>query len=182
MPDVFAAVEDFDAWFESAGSDDPDLVVKQLHKVLRPFLLRRVKKDVETSLLPKKEINVYVGMTEMQRKWYRSIIERDIDAVNGLMGKKDGKTRLLNILMQLRKCCNHPYLFDGAEPGPPFTTDQHLVDNSGKMIVLDKLLKSMKAKGSRVLIFSQMSRVLDILEDYCFFREYGEPLIREALT
>jgi SNF2 family DNA or RNA helicase len=57
--------------------------VKQLHKVLRPFLLRRVKADVEHSLLPKKEINLYVGMTEMQRKWYRMLLEKDIDAVNG---------------------------------------------------------------------------------------------------
>jgi SWI/SNF-related matrix-associated actin-dependent regulator of chromatin subfamily A member 5 len=124
--------------------------------------------------LTEKEINLFVGLTDMQRKWYKALLEKDIDAVNGAGGKKEGKTRLLNIVMQLRKCCNHPYLFDGAEPGPPFTTDQHLIDNSGKMIILDKLLKTMKAKGSRVLIFSQMSRVLDILEDYCFFREYGE--------
>lgn len=144
--------------------EDQDGVVKQLHKVLRPFLLRRVKIDVEKSLLPKKEINLYVGMTEMQRKWYRSLLEKDIDAVNGMVGKKEGKTRLLNIVMQLRKCCNHPYLFDGAEPGPPYTTDEHLVDNAGKMKVLDKLLRTMKEKGSRVLIFSQMSRVLDLLE------------------
>lgn len=66
-------------------------------------------------------------------------------------------------------------VFDGAEPGPPFTTDQHLVDNAGKMLILDKLLKSMKAKGSRVLIFSQMSRMLDILEDYCQFRGHRKP-------
>lgn len=59
------------------------------------------------------------------------------------------------------------------EPGPPYTTDEHLIENSGKMVILDKLLKSMKAKGSRVLIFSQMSRVLDILEDYCLFRGYS---------
>ncbi|EAL17685.1 hypothetical protein CNBL2000 [Cryptococcus deneoformans B-3501A] len=170
LPDVFSSSEDFDAWFKTKDEADPDAVVKQLHKVLRPFLLRRVKADVEHSLLPKKEINLYVGMTEMQRKWYKSLLEKDIDAVNGMTGKKEGKTRLLNIVMQLRKCCNHPYLFDGAEPGPPFTTDQHLVDNAGKMVILDKLLKSMKAKGSRVLIFSQMSRMLDILEDYCQFR------------
>ncbi|CAH7684062.1 SNF2 family N-terminal domain-domain-containing protein [Phakopsora pachyrhizi] len=159
LPDVFSSSEDFDAWFsrERTGnngdsqSDAENSVVKQLHKVLRPFLLRRVKSDVEKSLLPKKEINVYVGMTEMQRKWYKMILEKDIDA--------------------LRKCCNHPYLFDGAE-SPPFTTDEHLVYNSGKMIILDKLLKTMRAKGSRVLIFSQMSRVLDILEDYCVFRQY----------
>ncbi|KAJ2377751.1 chromatin remodeling complex Adenosinetriphosphatase, partial [Coemansia sp. RSA 2603] len=108
----------------------------------------------------------------MQRTWYRRILERDIAAINGAVGKKEGKTRLLNIVMQLRKCCNHPYLFDGAEPGPPYTTDEHLVYNAGKMVVLDKLLKRLKEQGSRVLIFSQMSRVLDILEDYCQFREY----------
>lgn len=172
LPDVFSQSEDFESWFKGKGDEAQDQVVQQLHKVLRPFLLRRVKADVEKSLLPKKEINVFVGLTDMQRKWYKSILEKDIDAVNGVGSKKEGKTRLLNIVMQLRKCCNHPYLFDGAEPGPPYTTDEHLVFNSGKMIILDKLLKSMKAKGSRVLIFSQMSRLLDILEDYCLFREY----------
>ncbi|KAJ9125389.1 hypothetical protein QFC22_000349 [Naganishia vaughanmartiniae] len=174
LPDVFSSSEDFDNWFKQKGDnpEDQDSVVQQLHKVLRPFLLRRVKADVEHSLLPKKEINLYVGMSEMQRKWYKSLLEKDIDAVNGAAGKREGKTRLLNIVMQLRKCCNHPYLFDGAEPGPPYTTDQHLIDNAGKMIILDKLLKNMKEKGSRVLIFSQMSRVLDILEDYCLFRGY----------
>ena len=140
--------------------------------ILRPFLLRRVKADVEKSLLPKKELNLYVGMSEMQVKWYQKILEKDIDAVNGAGGKRESKTRLLNIVMQLRKCCNHPYLFDGAEPGPPYTTDEHLIFNSGKMIILDKILNRMKEAGSRVLIFSQMSRVLDILEDYCVFREH----------
>ncbi|KAK0553393.1 chromatin remodeling complex Adenosinetriphosphatase [Tilletia horrida] len=175
LPDVFSNSEDFESWFKGKGEENQDTVIQQLHKVLRPFLLRRVKADVEKSLLPKKEINIFVGLTEMQRKWYKSILEKDIDAVNGMVGasgKKEGKTRLLNIVMQLRKCCNHPYLFDGAEPGPPFTTDEHLVYNSGKLVILDKLLKSMFEKGSRVLIFSQMSRVLDILEDYCIFRGY----------
>ena len=78
--------EDFDAWFKTKDDSEPDAIVKQLHKVLRPFLLRRVKADVEHSLLPKKEINLYVGMTEMQRKWYRMLLEKDIDAVNGVLG------------------------------------------------------------------------------------------------
>ncbi|KAJ4469035.1 SNF2 family N-terminal domain-containing protein [Lentinula edodes] len=147
-------------------------VVEALHKILRPFLLRRVKADVEKGLLPKKEINIYVPLTPMQRRWYRSVLEKDIDAVNGLTGKKEGKTRLMNLVMQLRKVTCHPYLFDGAEPGPPYTTDEHLIENSGKMVILDRLLVKMKAKGSRVLIFSQMSRVLDILEDYCLFRGF----------
>ena len=173
IPDVFGDSEVFDEWFEQNNSDqDQEVVVQQLHSVLNPFLLRRIKADVEKSLLPKIETNVYVGMTDMQIKWYKSLLEKDIDAVNGAVGKREGKTRLLNIVMQLRKCCNHPYLFDGAEPGPPYTTDEHLVYNAGKMIVLDKLLKRLKEKGSRVLIFSQMSRLLDILEDYCYFREY----------
>jgi SWI/SNF-related matrix-associated actin-dependent regulator of chromatin subfamily A member 5 len=171
LPDVFGDSEAFDQWFSNQESDQ-DTVVQQLHRVLRPFLLRRVKSDVEKSLLPKQELNLYVPMSEMQRKWYQKILEKDIDAVNGAAGRKESKTRLLNIVMQLRKCCNHPYLFEGAEPGPPYTTDEHLVYNAGKMAILDKLLKRMKEDGSRVLIFSQMSRVLDILEDYCVFREY----------
>jgi len=171
LPDVFGDSAAFDDWFSQQNADS-DAVVQQLHKVLRPFLLRRVKADVEKSLLPKKEINLYVGMSDMQVQWYKKILEKDIDAVNGGAGTKESKTRLLNIVMQLRKCCNHPYLFEGAEPGPPYTTDEHLVTNAAKMVMLDKLLKRMKAKGSRVLIFSQMSRVLDIMEDYSVMRGY----------
>lgn len=132
LPDVFSSSEDFDSWFRLQGGDQ-DKVVKQLQKVLQPFLLRRIKADVEHSLLPKKRQNLYVGMSAMQRKWYKQILEKDIDAVNGAVGNdRTSKTRLLNVVMQLRKCCNHPYLFDGAEPGPPYTTDQHLVDNAGE--------------------------------------------------
>ncbi|TVY55423.1 ISWI chromatin-remodeling complex ATPase ISW2, partial [Lachnellula cervina] len=171
LPDVFGDSEAFDQWFSGQG-EDQDTVVQQLHRVLRPFLLRRVKSDVEKSLLPKKEINLYIGMSDMQINWYKKILEKDIDAVNGAGGKRESKTRLLNIVMQLRKCCNHPYLFEGAEPGPPYTTDEHIVVNAGKMVMLDRLLVRLKKQGSRVLIFSQMSRLLDILEDYCVFREF----------
>jgi len=73
--------------------------------------------------------------------------------------------------MQLRKVCNHPYLFDGAEAGPPYKDGPHIWENSGKMMLLHKLLKKLKERGSRVLIFCQMTRVLDILEDY--FRYIG---------
>ncbi|CCK70892.1 uncharacterized protein KNAG_0F02250 [Huiozyma naganishii CBS 8797] len=174
LPDIFSNSQDFDAWFSSEASEEnKEKIVKQLHTVLQPFLLRRIKSEVETSLLPKQEMNLYVGMSSMQRKWYKQILEKDIDAVNGSNGNKESKTRLLNIVMQLRKCCNHPYLFDGAEPGPPYTTDEHLVFNSAKLKVLDRLLAKWKAEGSRVLIFSQMSRLLDILEDYCFLRSYS---------
>uniref|UniRef100_A0A2I3GEI6 SNF2 related chromatin remodeling ATPase 1 n=1 Tax=Nomascus leucogenys TaxID=61853 RepID=A0A2I3GEI6_NOMLE len=164
LPDVFNSADDFDFWFDTKNClGDQKLVLK-------PFLLRRIKTDVEKSLPPKKEIKIYLGLSKMQREWYTKILMKDIDVLNS-SGKMD-KMRLLNILMQLRKCCNHPYLFDGAEPGPPYTTDEHIVSNSGKMVVLDKLLAKLKEQGSRVLIFSQMTRLLDILEDYCMWRGY----------
>lgn len=81
---------------------------------------------------------------------YTRILMKDIDILNSA-GKMD-KMRLLNILMQLRKCCNHPYLFDGAEPGPPYTTDTHLVINSGKMVALDKLLPKVQEQGGLCLL------------------------------
>uniref|UniRef100_A0A8C7MPC3 SNF2 related chromatin remodeling ATPase 5 n=1 Tax=Oncorhynchus kisutch TaxID=8019 RepID=A0A8C7MPC3_ONCKI len=171
LPDVFNSSEDFDSWFDTNNCLGDQKLVERLHTVLRPFLLRRIKNEVEKSLLPKKEIKMYVGLSKMQREWYTKILMKDIDILNSA-GKMD-KMRLLNVLMQLRKCCNHPYLFDGAEPGPPYTTDLHLAVNSGKMAVLDKLLPKMKAQGSRVLIFSQMTRMLDILEDYCMWRNFG---------
>ncbi|VDN01321.1 unnamed protein product [Thelazia callipaeda] len=170
LPDMFALASDFDSWFTTTGMMGNQDLVSRLHKVLRPFLLRRLKSDVEKTLLPKKEVKVYVGLSKMQREWYTKILMKDIDVVNGA-GKLE-KARIMNILMHLRKCCNHPYLFDGAEPGPPYTTDQHLVDNSGKMVLLDKLLVKLKEQGSRVLIFSSMSRMLDLLEDFCWWRSY----------
>jgi superfamily II DNA or RNA helicase len=157
---------------KASANEEQELLMQQLRKLLQPFLLRRLKADVEHSLKPKKEVNLYVGLSDMQRNWYQKILERDLEAVNGLSKGREGKTRLLNIVMQLRKCANHPYLFDGAEPGPPYTTDSHLYENSGKMLVLDKLLQRLKANGSRVLLFSQMSRMLDIFEDYCAWRGY----------
>lgn len=183
LPDVFTDSEQFDTYFggsasnatDQKGHEDPEQhqeIIKQLHTILSPFLLRRIKAQVEKSLLPKKELNLYVTLSPLQKKLYKKLLEKDLDAVNGLNGKKESKTRLLNIVMQLRKCCNHPYLFDGVEPGPPYTTDEHLVYNSEKLKVLDKMLKKFKKEGSRVLIFSQMSRMLDIMEDFCFFRGY----------
>uniref|UniRef100_A0A8C2JUM6 SWI/SNF related, matrix associated, actin dependent regulator of chromatin, subfamily a, member 5 n=1 Tax=Cyprinus carpio TaxID=7962 RepID=A0A8C2JUM6_CYPCA len=161
LPDVFNSSEDFDSWFDTNNCLGDTKLVERL----------RIKADVEKSLLPKKETKMYIGLSKMQREWYTKILMKDIDILNSA-GKMD-KMRLLNVLMQLRKCCNHPYLFDGAEPGPPYTTDLHLVVNSGKMAVLDKLLPKLKEQGSRVLIFSQMTRMLDILEDYCMWRNYN---------
>ncbi|XP_052078522.1 chromatin-remodeling complex ATPase chain isw-1-like isoform X2 [Mytilus californianus] len=170
LPDVFNSSEDFDTWFSSEGCLCDGELVKRLHDVLRPFLLRRIKADVEKGLLPKKETYIYVGLSALQREWYTKILLKDINIVNGC--GENNKMRLLNILMQLRKCTNHAYLFEGAEPGPPFTTDLHLVDSCGKMSVLHKLLPKLQKEGHRVLLFCQMTRMMDILEDYVFWQGY----------
>ena len=109
-------------------SRSTDPIKKNVLQVLRPFLLRRLKSDVEKGLPPKKETILKIGMSEMQKKYYAALLQKDIEAVNG----GADRSRLLNIVMQLRKCCNHPYLFQGAEPGPPFFTGEHLVDNAGQ--------------------------------------------------
>lgn len=83
LPDIFSSAADFDAWFTTEQGGNQEKVVTQLHKVLRHFLLRRIKSDVEKSLLPKKRIDLYVGMSSMQRKWYKKLLEKDISAVNG---------------------------------------------------------------------------------------------------
>ncbi|WVZ13083.1 hypothetical protein V8G54_017613 [Vigna mungo] len=168
LPEIFSSAETFDEWFQISGENDEQEVVQQLHKVLRPFLLRRLKSDVEKGLPPKKETILKVGMSQMQKQYYKALLQKDLEVVNAGGERK----RLLNIAMQLRKCCNHPYLFQGAEPGPPFTTGDHLITNAGKMVLLDKLLPKLKERDSRVLIFSQMTRLLDILEDYLMFRGY----------
>ncbi|XP_047950940.1 ISWI chromatin-remodeling complex ATPase CHR11 isoform X1 [Salvia hispanica] len=168
LPEIFSSAETFDKWFQISGENDEHEVVQQLHKVLRPFLLRRLKSDVEKGLPPKKETILKVGMSQMQKQYYKALLQKDLEVVNAGGERK----RLLNIAMQLRKCCNHPYLFQGAEPGPPYSTGEHLIENAGKMVLLDKLLPKLKERDSRVLIFSQMTRLLDILEDYLMFRGY----------
>lgn len=117
MPEIFGDAEQFDAWFSLTDEAGKENVIKKLHTVLRPFMLRRVKKDVAKSLPPKKETKLYIGLSKMQQEWYVSVLRKDSHELNKLGGPD--KSRLHNVLMQLRKVCNHPYLFDGAETGPP---------------------------------------------------------------
>ena len=116
VPDVFASSEQFDEWFnlDIDDNDEKNRLISQLHKILRPFMLRRMKKEVEKSLPPKHETILFTGMSAMQKKLYRDILIRDIDALQGKPGTGN-RTAILNIVMQLRKCAGHPYLFPGVE-------------------------------------------------------------------
>jgi len=93
--------DEFDEWFSMGGTEARENVVKKLHTVLRPFMLRRVKKDVEKDLPPKIETKLYIGMSEMQRAWYTKILSKDAHSLNALGGPD--RVKLLNVLMQLRK-------------------------------------------------------------------------------
>lgn len=166
VPEIFRDAEVFENYVTAADKEEES--IEKLRSVLQLFFLRREKIDVEHSLMAKKQINLYAPLTDMQRRWYKSILKKDMSEIEATGA---AKASLLNVIMQLKKCCNHPYLFEGAEP-EPFETGEHLVQNSGKMILLDKLLQSLRQKGSRVLVFSQMARMIDILEDYAVLREY----------
>ncbi|CAM9610522.1 unnamed protein product, partial [Ascophyllum nodosum] len=175
LPDVFSSSEQFDQWFnlEIEDKEAKEQIIHQLHRILRPFMLRRLKAEVEKSLPPKTETILYVGLSTKQKDLYRNVLLRDIDMVNGTGGGGSaGRTVILNIVMQLRKCCNHPYLFAGVEDRKLDPLGDHLIFNCGKMVLLDKLLNKLYAKGHRVLIFTQMTRMLDIFEDFCVMRRY----------
>ncbi|XP_077440207.1 chromodomain-helicase-DNA-binding protein 1-like isoform X2 [Vanacampus margaritifer] len=141
----------------------------ELQSVLEPFLLRRVKSEVAMDLPKKTEVVVYHGMSALQKKYYKALLMKDAEA---FAGHQSNKTRLLNILIQLRKCVDHPYLFDGVEP-EPFEMGEHLIEASGKLCLLDSMLAYLQQGGHRVLLFFQMTRMLDILQDYMEFRGYS---------
>ena len=170
LPELFADSEDFDSLFKG-GEGQPEHseehnmeTLKKLHQILKHFLLRRTKTEVETKLPPKKEIHIKMGLTEIQKDMYRSLLKE------GLVN--DSVSHYKNILMQLRKVCNHPYIFDGVEDENEPTFGEHLIVKSSKMRMLDKLLNRLKQQGSQVLIFCQMTKMLNIIEDYCHFRKY----------
>ncbi|CAL1272993.1 unnamed protein product [Larinioides sclopetarius] len=175
FPDIFYSIEVLDAWLSTNKWLGDSTLVERMHAVLKPFLLRRLKIHVEKKLPPKNQIKLYAGMSKMQRDWCANVLMKDIDVVKST--EKADKMRLLNILIQLRKCCNHPYLFDGAaEQGPSYATNEDLIYSCGKMCIFEKLLPKLKNQGSRVLIFSHITRMLDILEDYALWR--GIPYCR----
>lgn len=113
---------------------------------------------------------MFIGLTKIQKQLYKQIISGNIETVNSI-GSKD-RIKLLNVLMQLKKVCNHPYLFEGVEPGPPFFDGDHIIEASMKFRVLDHLIPRLLSENCKILIFSQMTRLMDILDDFLRIRGY----------
>ncbi|XP_025906130.1 chromodomain-helicase-DNA-binding protein 1-like isoform X2 [Nothoprocta perdicaria] len=168
-PDIFPReqVKEFVEYYQ--GVEKESEPAKELHNLLQPFLLRRVKSEVAAELPKKVEVVLYHGMSALQRKYYKAILMKDLDAFESETGSK---ITLQNVLVQLRKCVAHPYLFNGVEP-EPFEIGDHIVEASGKLYLLDKLLSFLYTGGHRVLLFSQMTQLLDILQDYMDYRGYS---------
>uniref|UniRef100_A0A671KUF0 Chromodomain-helicase-DNA-binding protein 1-like n=1 Tax=Sinocyclocheilus anshuiensis TaxID=1608454 RepID=A0A671KUF0_9TELE len=164
----------FHSWemFEEEHGKGRDSGYTSLHKELEPFLLRRVKKDVEKSLPAKVEQILRVEMSAVQKQYYKWILTRNYKALS--KGTKGSKSGFLNVMMELKKCCNHCYLIKSPEDEFYNRQEglQHLIRSSGKLILLDKLLVRLKERGHRVLIFSQMVRMLDILAEYLKYRQF----------
>uniref|UniRef100_A0A8I4A5R2 Chromodomain helicase DNA binding protein 6 n=1 Tax=Callithrix jacchus TaxID=9483 RepID=A0A8I4A5R2_CALJA len=171
------------AFLEEFGDLKTEEQVKKLQSILKPMMLRRLKDDVEKNLAPKQETIIEVELTNIQKKYYRAILEKNFSFLTK-GANQHNMPNLINTMMELRKCCNHPYLINGAEekiledfrkthsPDAPDFQLQAMIQAAGKLVLIDKLLPKLIAGGHKVLIFSQMVRCLDILEDYLIQRRY----------
>ncbi|KXL48029.1 hypothetical protein M433DRAFT_63456 [Acidomyces richmondensis BFW] len=171
MPGKIKVDEDIDLTSEHASQK-----LTELTNAISPYMIRRTKQKVENDLPPKTEKIIRVELSDVQLEYYRNILTRNYAALNA--GAKAQKTSLLNIMMELKKASNHPFMFPNAEErfleGRESREDQlkALITTSGKMMLLDQLLTKMKKDNHRVLIFSQMVKMLDILGDYLQLRGY----------
>ncbi|XAR63236.1 DNA helicase [Bertholletia excelsa] len=169
MPSIFGTLQQFLSRFKEAG----DSILKY---ILGAFMLRRTKSKLIDSgtlvLPPLTEITVMAPLVALQKKVYMSILRKELPRLLAFSSGGSNHQSLQNIVIQLRKACSHPYLFPGIEP-EPYEEGEHLVQASGKLIILDLLLKNLHDSGHRVLLFAQMTRTLDILQDFLELRNYS---------
>ena len=184
LPTIFKSVKSFDEWFNTpfantGGQDKMELseeeqllVIRRLHKVLRPFLLRRLKKDVEKDLPDKQERVIKCRFSSLQQKLYKQLMTHNKLAVTDGKGGSTGMRGLSNMLMQLRKLCNHPFVFEPVEDqmNPGKGTNDLIWRTAGKFELLDRVLPKFKATGHRVLMFFQMTQIMNIMEDFLRLR------------
>lgn len=186
LPKVFNSVKSFDEWFNTPfantghqeklelSEEESLLIIRRLHKVLRPFLLRRLKKDVAKDLPDKVEKVIKCKFSNLQSHIYKQLLTHNALFIGeGQIGAtKSGLKGLNNKIMQLRKACNHPFVFEEVENlvNPDRLTTDLIWRCSGKFELLDRILPKLRATGHRVLIFFQMTQVMDIMEDFLRFK------------
>uniref|UniRef100_A0A2M4B8P2 Putative chromodomain-helicase dna-binding protein n=1 Tax=Anopheles marajoara TaxID=58244 RepID=A0A2M4B8P2_9DIPT len=193
LPSIFKSCSTFEQWFNAPfattgekvelNEEETILIIRRLHKVLRPFLLRRLKKEVESQLPDKVEYIIKCDMSGLQRVLYKHMQSKGVLLTDGSEKGNKGKggaKALMNTIVQLRKLCNHPFMFQHIEEkycdhiGVQGTiTGPDLYRASGKFELLDRILPKLKASGHRVLLFCQMTQCMTIIEDYLSWRGFG---------
>jgi SNF2 family DNA or RNA helicase len=187
LPTIFNSVTTFDQWFSApfahfSGSADEQeqdlltneervLIIHRLHELLRPFMLRRVKSEVLDQLPEKVEKVLRCELSSWQKELYKQISKKAAADTSLLAGSSDPNVPsrgLNNIVMQLRKVCNHPFLFSPER----YHINDTMIRSSGKLVLLDQMLPKLKAAGHRILMFTQMTAVMTILEDYFSYRGF----------
>ncbi|CAN1225431.1 Protein CHROMATIN REMODELING 4 [Linum grandiflorum] len=164
QPASFPSLTSFEEKFNDLTTTEK---VEELKKLVAPHMLRRLKKDAMQNIPPKTERMVPVELSSIQAEYYRAMLTKNYQLLRN-MGKGVPQQSMLNIVMQLRKICNHPYLIPGTEPDSGSIEFLHemRIKASAKLTLLHSMLRAFYKDGHRVLIFSQMTRLLDILEDY----------------
>ncbi|XP_072314762.1 chromodomain-helicase-DNA-binding protein 3 isoform X4 [Eucyclogobius newberryi] len=181
-PNRFNNLDGFLEEFADISKEDQ---IKKLHDLLGPHMLRRLKADVFKNMPAKTELIVRVELSFMQKKYYKLILTKNFEALNSKGG--GNQVSLLNIMMDLKKCCNHPYLFPSASMEAQKTPNgayegSALVKASGKLMLMQKMLRKLKEQGHRVLVFSQMTKMLDLLEDFLDHEGYKYERIDGSVT
>ncbi|XP_042967080.1 uncharacterized protein LOC122300466 isoform X2 [Carya illinoinensis] len=184
LPNIFNSSEDFSQWFnkpfQSNGDNSPDeallseeenlLIINRLHQVLRPFVLRRLKHKVENQLPEKIE-----RLIRCEASAYQKLLMKRVEENLGSIGASKART-VHNSVMELRNICNHPYLSQlHAEEVDTLIPKHYLppiIRLCGKLEMLDRLLPKLKATDHRVLFFSTMTRLLDVMEEYLNLKQY----------
>ncbi|KAH0472735.1 MAG: uncharacterized protein KVP18_000131, partial [Porospora cf. gigantea A] len=151
---------------DSMGSEK-SAQLQRLQQELSRFVLRRVKRDVLKSLPTKVERILRVELSPIQVEMYKNVLTKNFEELTKSTG---GKSSLQNICMELKKVCNHTLLLSSPQTREQF--EQELLWGSGKVVLLEQLLKRLKAKGNRVLIFSQMVKMLNHLGDFLNLQGY----------
>jgi chromodomain-helicase-DNA-binding protein 4 len=158
--------------------------VHKLHQLLGPHMLRRMKADVLKSMPSKSEFIVRTNLAPMQKKFYKSILTHNFEA---LRAKSGAQSSLLNVMMELKKVANHPYLLPAASEEAPISPNglfeiKAMTQACGKLVVMSKMMRKLKEQGHRVLIFSQMTKMLDLLEDFLDGEGYKYERIDGSIT
>lgn len=193
LPTIFKSCSTFEQWFNAPfamtgekvdlNEEETILIIRRLHKVLRPFLLRRLKKEVEAQLPEKVEYVIKCDMSALQRVLYRHMQAKGVLLTDGSEKDKKGKggtKTLMNTIMQLRKICNHPYMFQHIEESfsehlgftGGIVQGLDLYRASGKFELLDRILPKLRATSHKVLLFCQMTSLMTIMEDYFAYRGF----------